>query len=99
MCAPTGQRIPFGSPEPSAFTYSKSFNCSANPSRRAILIRRQGERNAVAPSPAHLCREQFRIDLALVRLKKIFEADDVGFDLLNTAKLPFTPSFRGSGTL
>ena len=29
MCAPTGQRNPFGSPEPSAFTYSKLFSCSS----------------------------------------------------------------------
>src|SRR5208282_3984431 len=29
MCAPTGQRSPFGSPDPSAFTYSKLFICSS----------------------------------------------------------------------
>src|SRR5271163_1597053 len=28
MWAPTGQRRPFGSPDPSAFTYSKLFSCS-----------------------------------------------------------------------
>src|SRR5437868_7239436 len=28
MCAPTGHRSPFGSPDPSGFTYSKLFSCS-----------------------------------------------------------------------
>ena len=51
MCAPTGQRIPFGSPEPSAFTYSKSFNCSSEippPGCPCPVTRRAERRCAIA---------------------------------------------------
>ena len=49
---------------------------------RAIRVRRQRERNAVAPSPAELRGQQFRIDPVLVRLQEVLEGDDVGLDLL-----------------
>ena len=57
-----------------------------DPSRRAVRVRRQGEGNAVAPSPAHLRGQQFGIDLVLVRLQEVFEADDVGLGLLEDGK-------------
>ena len=65
----------------------------------AVRVRRQRKRNAVAPSPAHLCGQQFRIDLVLVRLQEVFKANDVGLDLLEDREAAVQPSARGSGTM
>ena len=54
--------------------------------RRVVRVRRHGERNAVAPSPTHLCGQKLGIDLVLVRLQEVFEADDVGLGLLEDRK-------------
>jgi hypothetical protein len=46
------------------FEVVQAFGC--DPSRRAVGVGRQGERNAIAPPSAHLGGEQLGIDLVLV---------------------------------
>ena len=64
-----------------------------DPSRRAVGVRRQRERNAVAPPSAHLGGEQLRIDLVPIRLQEILETDGVGFGHLEDRKTPVQTEF------
>ena len=100
MCAPTGQRSPRGSPDPSLLTYSKLFNSSvADSLRRGIRVRRQRQRNAVAPAAEELGGQQFRIDAVLVRLQKVLEADNVLLHHLEHAETSVAPERRRTGQL
>src|SRR5258706_7932736 len=62
---------------------------------RAIAVRRQCQWDAVAPASAHLGGEQFGIDLVLVRLKKVFEADYVRSDHLENSKAAVQTELSG----
>src|SRR6202040_4210055 len=64
-----------------------------DPARRAIGVRRQRQRNAVAPPSAHLGGEEFGIDLILLRLQEILETDDVRFSHLEDRKTPVQTEF------
>src|SRR6202795_2207597 len=64
---------------------------------RAIAVRRQGERNAIAPSSTHLGGEQFRINLVLVRLEKVFEPDHVRLDHLEHSEAAVQAQLPGFG--
>src|SRR5882724_1779065 len=52
----------------------------------AIAVRRQCQRNTVAPASAYLGGEQFGINPVLVRLKKVFEPDYVRPDHLENGE-------------
>jgi hypothetical protein len=76
MCAPMGQRKPFGSPDASLFTYSKSVQLVRFDSTgRRIGVRRKLQRDSVPPAATDLGSEQFRVDLVFVALQKVLEAD------------------------
>ena len=79
--------MPFGSPRTTG-TYILEIvqPFGRDPARRAIRVRCQGERSAVAPSPAHLCGQQLGIDPVLVRLQEVLKADDIGPDLPENGK-------------
>ena len=83
MWAPTGQRIPFGSPEPSACTYSKSFHCSGGRPSGGLSVSGDKARGTPLRHRPHIfAASSSGIDLVPVRLQERFEGDDVGLDLL-----------------
>src|SRR5450755_4722736 len=59
--------------------------------RWAVAFRGQGKRHAIAPPAAHLGGEQFGIDFVLVRLKKLFEPDNVSLDHLEDGEAAVQP--------
>ncbi len=93
MCAPTGQWIPFGSPEPSAFTYSKSFNCSGEIPPGGLSV--SGDRARGTPlrhRPHIFAANSSGSILSLLDCRKFSKPTTSVSTFLKTAKLPFRPS-------
>ena len=64
---------------------------------RGIRVRGERQRNAVAPAAADLGGEQLGIDLVLVRLQEVLEADNILLDHLEDAEAPVAPELRRTG--
>ena len=87
MCAPTGQRSPLGSPDPSAFTYPKLFSCSGESPPAGLSV--SGDNSSGVPlrhRPQILAAEQLGIDLVFVRLQKILKSNHVCLDHLEDSE-------------
>ena len=93
MCAPTGQRIPFGSPEPSAFTYSKSFNCSGEIPPAGLSVSGDKARGTPLRHRPHIfAASSSGSILSLFDCRKSSKPTTSVSTFLKTAKLPFRPS-------
>ena len=93
MCAPTGQPIPFGSPEPSASTYPKSFNPSGGIPPAGVSVSGESARGTpLRHRPQIFAASSSGSIVSLFDCKKSSKATTSVSTCLKTAKLPFRPS-------
>ncbi len=91
MCAPTGQRSPFGSPERSERTYSKSFNCSGEIPAAGLSVSGDKARGTPLRHRPHIfAASSSGSILSRFDCKKSSKPTTSASTFLKTAKLPFS---------